>query len=329
MKIKRQAFYNKFIDETTKYNKFVIIPHDEIDLDSLGSALGLYTLLSSFEKETIINIDEQTPELGVKRALQKVKELDLNINISKLENIEVDNNTLLIVVDYHKKDMAQNPDVFKLTNNIVVIDHHIESKESIKNYILKYIDDESSSTTEIIYDLLEMKNISIPNYIATVMLAGITVDTNNFSIKTSPKTHEVAAQLTKKGAITKEVQYLLKEDLKEYVSMQKIIFNTEVIDKIFAITVGKKTEIYTKEQLAKIADSLLQFDEIEASFCIGKINSNIIGISARSLGNIDVQKIMEKLNGGGHLTDAACQMYNTTLDKAKNELLKIIKKLYQ
>ena len=276
MKIKRQAFYNKFIEETAKYNKFIIIPHNEVDLDALGSSLGLYTLLSSLGKETIINIDEHTPELGVKRALQKVKELDLNINISKLENLEVNNNSLLIVLDFHKKDMAQNPDIFKLCNNVIVIDHHIEGKDSIKNYVLKYIDDESSSTAEIICDLLEMKNINIPNYIATVMLAGITVDTNNFSIKTSPKTHEVAAMLSKQGAITKEVQYLLKEDLKEYVSMQKIIFNTEIIDREFAITVGKKSEIYTKEQLAKIADSLLQFDEIEASFCIGKINSNII-----------------------------------------------------
>ena len=327
MKLKRQAFYNKFVEEISKYNKFIIVPHNEIDLDSLGSSLGLYTLLSSLGKETYINLDEQTPELGVKRALQKIKELDLNINSEKLENLEINNDSLLIILDFHKKDMAQNPDIFRLTNNVIIIDHHIESKDSIKSYLLKYIDDEASSTTEIIYDLLEMENISIPNYIATVMLAGITVDTNNFSIKTSPKTHEVAAMLSKKGAITKEVQYLLKEDLKEYVSMQKIIFNTEIINKVFAVTVGKKSEIYTKEQLAKIADSLLQFDEIEASFCIGKINSNIIGISARSLGNIDVQKIMEKLNGGGHLTDAACQMYNTTLDKAKSTLLKTINKL--
>lgn len=326
MKIKRQAFYNKFIDVINQYEKIVLIPHNEVDLDALGSALGLYSFLSNLKKELYINIDEENLELGVKRALYKIKELDMNINVEKLCNIVVDSSTLLIMLDFHKKDMAQNSDIFRITDNIIIIDHHIEGKDSIKNCILKYIDDESSSTSEIIYDLLDAENIMIPNYIATIMLAGITVDTNNFSIKTDGKTHEVAAALSKRGANSKEVQYLLKEDLKEYVSMQKIIFNTETIDKIFAISVGKRTEIYSKEQLAKIADSLLQFDEIEASFCIGKINSNIIGISARSLGNIDVEKIMNKLNGGGHLTDAACQMYNTTLDKAKNELLKIIKK---
>lgn len=327
MKIKRQAFYDKFIDILNTHEKIILIPHNEVDLDALGSTLGLYTFLSTLQKEIYINIDEENLELGVKRALQKTKDLDMNINISKLGNIEVDSNTLLIMLDFHKKDMAQNPSIFKLSDNVIIIDHHIEGKESIKTCVLKYIDDEASSTVEIIYDLLEAENIMIPSYIATIMLAGITVDTNNFSIKTDSKTHEVAASLSKRGANSKEVQYLLKEDLKEYISMQKIIFNTETVDKIFAISVGKKTEIYDKEQLAKIADSLLQFDEIEASFCIGKINSNIIGISARSLGNIDVERIMNKLNGGGHLTEAACQMYNTTLEKAKSELLKILKKL--
>ena len=140
---------------------------------------------------------------------------DMNINIKQLGDIEVDSNTLLIMLDFHKKDMAQNPNIFKSSDNVIIIDHHIEGKDSIKNCTLKYIDDEASSTVEIIYDLLESENVIVPNYIATIMLAGITVDTNNFSIKTSPKTHEVAAMLSKKGAITKEVQYLLKEDLKE------------------------------------------------------------------------------------------------------------------
>ncbi len=327
MKIKRQKFYEKFKEQVKKFNKIILVPHDEIDLDALSSSLGMYLLLEKFEKEVIINIDEDNTELGVKRALQKIKKLNLNMNISKLESIEISDNDLIIILDFHKKEMAQNKDIFRMCKNIIIIDHHVESKEYIQNYILKYIDDESSSTTEIVYDFLKEEDIMLPSYIATVMLSGITLDTSNFTIKTTDKTHEVAAELTKCGAMPKEVQYLLKEDLHEYIEMQKIIFNTEIIDKIYAISVGKKTSIYTKEQLAKIADSLLQFDEVEASFCIGKINSNIIGISARSLGNIDVEKIMNKLNGGGHLTDAACQMYNTTLEKAKAELLKILEKM--
>lgn len=324
MKIKRKKFYDKFLEILNDYEKIVLIPHNEIDLDALGSSIGLYMFLETLNKEVYINIDETNTELGVKRAIQKIKDLDLNLDIKNLNNIEVDSNTLLIILDHHKKEMSQNQDIYKLSKNIVIIDHHIEGRESISNCIIKYIDEEASSTVEIIFDLLSNKNINIPNYIATVMLAGLTLDTNNFTIKTTEKTHEVAAELTKQGAISKEVQYLLKEDLKQYINMQKIIFNTEIVNGMYAITTGKRSEIYSKDQLAKIADSLLQFDDIEASFCIGKINTNIVGISARSLGNINVQKIMEKLNGGGHVTDAACQMYNTNLIEAKKELLKII-----
>lgn len=327
MKIRRQKFYEKFIDILNDYEKIVLVPHNEIDLDALGASVGLYVFLEKLSKEVYINIDEVNTELGVKRALQKIKKLNLNIDIKKLCNIEVDNNTLIIVLDHHKKEMSQNPNIYKMSKNIIVIDHHIEGRDMIGNTLEKHIDDEASSTTEIIFDLMSNQDVDIPNYISTVMLAGLTLDTNNFSIKTTEKTHEVAAELTRQGAIAKEVQYLLKEDLSKYIEMQKIIFNTEIINGVYAITVGKKTEIYSKDQLAKIADSLLQFDDIEASFCIGKINSNIIGISARSLGNVNVQKIMEKLNGGGHLTDAACQMFNTSLQEAKKSLLKIVDKL--
>lgn len=326
MKVIRQKFYGKFLEVLNNYQKIVLIPHNEIDLDALGSAIGLYIFLERLDKEVYINIDETNTELGVKRAIQKMKDLNLNLDIKSLNNIEVNSDTLLIVLDHHKKDMSQNPDIYKMSKNIIVIDHHIEGKDSINSCILKHIDEDASSTTEIIYDFISNKNINIPDYIATVMLAGLTLDTNNFTIKTTDITHEVAASLTKQGAIPKEVQYLLKEDLKQYINMQKIIFNTEIVNGEYAITTGKRTEIYSKDQLAKIADSLLQFDDIEASFCIGKINTNIVGISARSLGNINVQKIMEKLNGGGHATDAACQMYNTSLVEAKKELLKILDK---
>ena len=326
MKLRRQKFYDTFMETLKDYEKIVLIPHNEIDLDALASCVGLYIFLEHLNKEVYINIDETNVELGTKRAIQKLKSLNTNIDIKSLNNIEVDSNTLLILLDHHKKEMSQNPDIYKSSKNIIVIDHHIEGKDVINNCLIKYIDDKASSATEMVYDLLSNEDVEIPNYIATLMLAGLTLDTSNFTIRTTERTHEVAAKLTKQGAETKEVQYLLKEDLKQYIDMQKIIFNTEIINGIYAIAVGKKTEIYSKEQLAKIADSLLQFDNIEASFCIGKINTNIIGISARSLGDINVQKIMEKLSGGGHKTEAACQMYNTNLLDAKKELLKIINK---
>ena len=325
MKIERKKFYDKLIKIIDNYDQIILIPHTEADLDAIGASFGLYSILIKYKKNIVINFEEEMPELGVSRAINKIKELKLNINFCKLDSIEINKNSLLIMMDHHKKNMSQNPEIYNYYSDIVIIDHHVENI-STNNIILKYIDNDASSTCEIIYDFIEYENIIITNYILTIMLAGLTIDTKKFTIKTTAKTHEVAAKLSENGANQKEVQYLLKEDLAEYIEMQKLIFKTEIYKKNFAITVGNSNHIYDKEQLAKIADSLLAFDGVEASFAVGKINTNIIGISARSLGNIDVEYIMKKLNGGGHKTDAACQMYNTTLKKAHEDLIKIIEK---
>ena len=325
MKIERKKFYDELIELINNYEQIILIPHSEIDLDALASCLGMYVLLSNFNKNVVINFEEKMPELGVSRALLKIKELKLNIRFLELNDIEELDKTLLIMLDHHKKDMSQNPDIYKHFDNLVILDHHIESKKT-NDILLKYIDDEASSTSEIIYDFVSYQNIVVPRYILTVMLAGITVDTNRFTLKTTAKTHDVAADLSRCGADSKEVQYLLKEDLLGYKQMQKLIFKTEIYNKIYAITVGSEKQIYDKEQLAKIADSLIQFDGVEAAFAIGKINTNIIGISARSMGNIDVEYIMKKMNGGGHKTDAACQIFNSTLKIARSDLVKILDK---
>jgi c-di-AMP phosphodiesterase-like protein len=220
--------------------------------------------------------------------------------------------------------MLQNPNIMKFCKNIIIIDHHVESKDIIGNTMYKIIDNNSSSTSEIIVNFAQNMGIKFNSKIADIMLAGITIDTNNFTIKTSAATHEAAAILNNMGANSKYVQYLLKEDITDYINMQKIIFNTQIVDTMYAIATGLKTEIYEKEQLSKIADSLLTFDGVEASFCIGKINTNIIGISARSIGNINVQKIMEKLNGGGNKQDAACMMYNSNIEFAKEKLVNVL-----
>ena len=325
MKIERKEIFNSLKESINNYEQIILIPHNEIDLDALGASLGLYMIFSKYKKNVIINFEENEPEFGVSRAMQKIKELNLNINFSKLMDIDTNLKTLLILVDHHKKDMSQNIDIYKYFSDIVIIDHHIENKK-VNNVLLKYIDEEASSASEIIYDFIKIENCIVPKYILTIMLAGITIDTNKFTIKTSSSTYEVAAQLSSDGANSKEVQYLLKEDLLEYISMQKLIFKTEIYKGEFAITVGSQNQIYDKEQLAKIAGSLLQFNGVESAFAIGKINTNIIGISARSMGNIDVEYIMKKLNGGGHKTDAAAQMYNTSITNAKKELIKIIDK---
>ncbi len=307
----------------------IIMAHKNLDLDALGSSLGIYYLCKSLGKNAFLLIEEDKSEMGVSRSLRELQKRKININIGNLEKLKptIDKQSLLIVLDVNISDLTQNKEVLKMIKNIIVIDHHIKDKEAIKNVNYKYIEEMKSSTSEIVVDLLQTLNIYIPPYIATIMLAGIVIDTNRFSIKTNHETYEAASILHQHAIDPIELQYLLKEDLNRYIRRQKIISEVEIIEGKFAVGIGEDDHAYYKEDIAKISDTLLLFNGIEASFTIGKIEDEVVGISARSIGNVDVQKIMEKLNGGGHVTDAATQMKNISVKEAKQCLLKMVEKI--
>lgn len=307
----------------------IIMAHKNLDLDALGSSLGIYYLCKNLGKNSFLLIEEEKSEMGVTRSFNELKNQRININIKKLSELKfiIDNKTLLIVLDTHIPNITQNPRILDMVKTKIVIDHHIKDKDVIDNITYEYIQEMKSSTSEIVVELIKELNIYIYPYVATIMLAGIVIDTNRFSIKTNHQTYEAAAFLHQHAADIKELQYLLKEDLNRYLKRQKIISEVEIIDHHFAIGTGDEDYIYYKEDLAKISDTLLLFDNIEASFTIGKINQNAIGISARSLGNIDVQKIMEKLEGGGHITDAATQLKNISIEEGKQKILELIKEV--
>ncbi len=307
----------------------IIMAHKNLDLDALGSSLGMYYLSKKIGKNTFLLIEEEKSEKGVSRSLLELNKRDLKVNVKKLKELKliIDQNTLLIVLDVHIPNITQNSAIFKMVNKVIVIDHHIKDKDGINDAEYLYIADMQSSTSEVVVELLKELDIYIPSYIATIMLAGIVVDTNRFSIKTSYLTYDAASYLSQQGAETKELQYLLKENLERYIKRQEIISKIEIINNSFAVGIGKSEIIYYKEDIAKVSDTMLLLNNIEAAFTIAKIDDNTIGISARSLGNVDVQKIMEKLNGGGHKTDAATQINNISILDGKNKLLEIIKNL--
>jgi c-di-AMP phosphodiesterase-like protein len=175
-------------------------------------------------------------------------------------------------------------------------------------------------------ELLSKKKIKVDEDIATILLSGIVLDTNNFVIKTTKDTYKASYILADQGAKPDFVQFLLKQDIKKYVERQKVITSVKQIKNV-AITTGRSTIKYRREELAKIADTLLQFDKIEASFVIGKLDNKSIGVSARSLGNINVGKILEIFNGGGDENEAGACINNTTIKKVNEEILNIIKSL--
>jgi len=298
-----------------------ITAHKNIDLDALGSVLGMYYVIKNCGKSVTIIIDDEKVNPEVKRSLDTIKKLD-NIIPVRYDDIKrkLNDKSLLIITDTNKCKRLQNEQLKKLKRKIV-IDHHVRTDDTIDDAIYEYIDVTSSSACEIVLDLIDELNIYIPDKIATIMLAGIYIDTNGFLLKTTEKTHICTSILYKFGADNIEAQYLLKQNYNEFKRRQDLTLSTEFYDNIAISTSNNK---YLTTELAKASDVTLTFNGVEASFSIARLNDDTIGISARSLGNIDVEEIMTHFNGGGHKTDAATQIKGVDVEKVKKELLEYL-----
>lgn len=322
MQIKDFALIKKKIK---KSSNIFIMGHKSIDLDAFGAALGIFCYASVNKKDAYLVIDDKKMEATVKRAISGYKE-QINIINGKNVNDLVDSKSLLVIVDTTKTSLVQNSDILSLFNDIVIIDHHNMGNNTISGEnVLIFNDVQASSTCEIIVKMLDSDGYSIPGDIATTLLAGIVLDTNNFIIKTDVDTYYAAYYLAKCGADSRQVQYLLKEDIKEYIEMQKVITEVKVIKNI-AISKGLQTKIYRREDLAKIADTILLFKNIEVSFVVGKTSEGI-GISARSMGNIKVGEILETLGGGGDDYEAATIIFDKNLNEVVDLIIKTAKKI--
>ncbi len=304
-----------------KSDTIFLMAHRDLDLDALGSCIGLNTILTRKKKKVYIIIDDKQHELGVEKVLRELEgciKIIKSIDIDKYLNPNSKKN-LLIILDTNKIDLLQSKELLKKIDRKVVIDHHELGKGSVKDALL-IIDNEVSSTCEMITELIEFYDVEIEPYYATVLLSGIVLDTNNFTLKTNSETYYAAYFLTCLGASAKKVQYLLKQDINEYTERQKLMADIETINGKIAFTKATPYTIYRREDLAKVADTLLFFNNIEASFVVGKIGKNTVGISARSLGNYDISTILTNLGGGGDTYNGAAKFENTTISKVEQQL---------
>ena len=314
--------YAKEIKRKIKTHQTIfIVGHQNLDLDAIGSALGLHNIIKKYRKESYIIVDDKVHELGVEKVISEQPKR-IFITSQEIEQKKAKKN-LLIIVDTNKINLLSNPEILNEFEDIIVIDHHQTNEYTINRGLL-IIDKESSSTCEMITQLLSHYRIKVSPEIATIILAGIVLDTNNFVLKTQAKTYFTAYYLACFGADPKKVQYYLKQNIKEYIARQKVITNIEVVKEKYAVTTGVEKIQYKREELAKIASTLIQFNDIEASFVIGWNQENKIGISARSEGRLNVGKVMEKLGGGGDHHDAATQIEANSIQEVKEKLLTIL-----
>lgn len=304
-----------------KSSQIYLVAHKNMDLDAINSCIAFSYYLKKIGKGSIIIIDDIKHESGVKKILDDYSNTISIIKSKDLKSIK--NTDLLIILDTNKQILVQNPDLVDRFDNIINIDHHDYKASSIKKG-LRIIDEDSSSTCEMLTEFLEKEKIEITPKMANILLGGIVLDTNYYQLKTTKETFFYSYYLMNQGASMDYVNNLLKQNLDDYVKRLKIIASVKK-RKGIAISRGKRNNIYNKEELAKAADILLTFKNIKASFVIARISKDEIGISARSTGAIKVGKIMEKLGGGGDEFEAATVIKSQKIDEVVSSLNKIIK----
>ena len=321
-----EEIFNSLTQLIKEHNSILIMTHRNPDFDGMGSALGLQQIINSFKKESYICINNSEKNSSLKKSYDLIKENNLYFNTVKKTNVEklINDDTLLIILDTHKKEMTEIPELIDKVKNIIVIDHHIKSKDHINDITLSYINSGLSSTVEFMANYIKYLNKQIDPLFATIMLVGLEIDTNNFRLKTTDKTYEAAAFLSKLGANNILKQELLQENKEIYIKRQKLIEKSFMINKNMTLCI-LDSKIYENKDLAAIAEELLQFENVEASFVIGNISKDIVGISARSIGKINVEEIMAKLGGGGHYTEAATQIKEKTINEVQELLLNVLK----
>lgn len=310
-------------------DQVIVMGHSNPDMDAIGSCIGIMKIAEANNKVAHIIIEHEHYGPGVIRLVEEVKK-DATLwskFISDEEALErVTNNTLLVVVDTHKPSLMMESRLLNRTERIVVMDHHRRGEEFIEDPVLVYMEPYASSTAELITELLEYqpKNLKLNVLEATALLAGITVDTKNFTFRTGARTFDAASYLRGHGADTILVQKLLREDLKQFNQRAKLIQRASIYRDNIAVAVADEEDRYDQVMIAQAADTLLSMNGVVASFVISLREDGLIGISARSLGEINVQLIMEGIHGGGHLTNAATQIDNMSLTEAEQKLKELI-----
>lgn len=301
----------------------MIMGHINADIDCMGSSLGIYRLAKDLGKEAYI-VNNTTGETisSFIEALKEEKEYnDVLLNKSEALN-KISEETLLVVVDTHKKSYVEVPELLEKTNKIVIIDHHRRSPDFIENAILSFHEVYASSAAELVTEILQYveTKVSLTTIETEGLYAGIMMDTKNFTFKTGVRTFEAAAYLRKKGVDILRVKKWFQSNLENYNLIAEIVRNAEIVKESIAISIYEKEDKNANLICAKAADELLTISDITASFVLGKQGDKIC-VSGRSIGDINVQLILEKLGGGGHITVAGAQMEGMTIEEAKQELI--------
>lgn len=311
-----------------KYKRVVIVGHKFSDYDAIGSAMGVHHFAEANGIPAYVAVDKKTTLASA--LVSFAEENDFDGFISTEEALDMcDDDTALVVVDTHRLYLLDVPEIYEKAGAKIVIDHHRRSDDFINDSDIFYHLPSPSSTCEMVAELIEYSTIQedLPDVIASALLAGIVLDTKDYVLRTSQRTFEAAAFLRENGADTVEVKKLFAVSTDMITVKNEIISSAEIYDNCM-IAKTESNDKNIRVITSKAADEMLNVDGVKASFVISYIGKQGVQISARSLGEENVQLIMEQLGGGGHSTMAACQIADVDLDTAHQKLIKAINDYY-
>lgn len=295
-----------------------IMSHEFPDLDSMGAALGIYRCARHIGKDVFIVLDESNPSVHyLMQELQKREEYEGVFIPSREAQERIDRQSLLIIVDTHRPSFTEAPKLISMAEKIVVIDHHRRSTESIENATLTYLEPYASSASELVTEIVQYfdDKIKLNSIEADALLAGLTMDTKSFTFKTGVRTFEAASYLRRAGADPTSVRQLFQDDMETFTARAETVKNAHMIMQGIALSHCPRGIKNSALIAAQAADELLTIRGITASFVLAEVGNDIM-ISGRSLGDINVQVILEKLGGGGHMTIAGARLEGVTLEEA-------------
>jgi len=328
-RVRARVIAHALRDLIKESDNIVVMGHKMPDMDAIGAAIGVVKAARQFGKEAYIVLESVNP--AIERMMDMIREDEKLFKrfVSPEQALAMaGKRSLVVVVDTHRASMVEEPKLLQQTERIVIIDHHRRSEEFIDDAVLIYMEPYASSTCELVTEVLQYihDRVVLDVREATALLAGITVDTKSFAMRTGSRTFEAASFLRRNGADSTMIQRMLKENLEEYVRKAEIIRHAEMYRDDIAIAVATNAQPVTQLLIAQAADTLLNMSGVRASFVVAMRTDGLVGISARSLGQINVQVVMERLGGGGHLSNAACQLQGS-LQEVAARLKQVLKEL--
>ena len=298
-----------------------------LDMDALGATVGMAHFASQIVRKSYAVYDDMAMNTDIERAVERLKEDGQSplITLSEAEEL-VNQHSLLIMVDHSKINLTLSQDFYDRFNEVIVVDHHRRDDDFPENAVLTFIESGASSACELVTELLQFQGAPerLSKIQASILMAGIMLDTKNFSTRVTSRTFDVASYLRSLGSDSGEIQMISATDFDEYRRINELIIAGERITDDIIVATGDNHKCYNNVVIAKAADTMLAMAGIEATFVVARTSHSTVNISSRSHNAINVQRIMEKLGGGGHFNLAACQLRDCSVSQAQNKLIETI-----